>query len=163
MNLKSIILVIICSCAVIMIQSFVGLLCNSVYIPNLLITLVVIVGFRYGEVTGAICGFCIGLISASLWLEPLGITSFVMTLSGYAGGMLQRRIFLDRFVYCYITFVLLLLALALVGYSLTFMFYHYEAKIVMVHLFTDALVASICFTLYFRLLPHIRYEKSPVG
>ena len=163
MNLKSIILVIFCSFTVMMIQSFVGLLCNNVYIPNLLIALVVIVGFRFGEVPGAICGFFMGLASASLWLEPLGIISFVMTLSGYAGGILQRRIFLDRFVYCYITFVLLLVALALVGYSLTFMLYHYEAKIVMTHLFMDALVTSICFTVYFRLLPYIRYEKSTVG
>ncbi len=54
--------------------------------PDVLTVIAVALGLLGGGVVGAVCGFCLGLLTDSLLLQTLGVSSIVLLSVGYLAG-----------------------------------------------------------------------------
>jgi rod shape-determining protein MreD len=61
--------------------------------PDLVTLVVVCLAFLDGPTTGAISGFCGGLVVDALSMGPMGIGALVRTLTGFAAGFVERTVF----------------------------------------------------------------------
>jgi rod shape-determining protein MreD len=59
--------------------------------PNVLPSLVVVLGLLGGSLTGAVCGFSVGLLLDCLLIAPLGGGSLVLLTTGYLAGLFRER------------------------------------------------------------------------
>lgn len=59
--------------------------------PDVLPALVVALGLLGGSLTGAVCGFSVGLLLDCLLIAPLGGGSLVLLASGYLAGLFRER------------------------------------------------------------------------
>jgi rod shape-determining protein MreD len=59
--------------------------------PDLLPALVVALGLLGGSLTGAVCGFSVGLLLDCLLIVPLGGGSLVLLATGYLAGLFRER------------------------------------------------------------------------
>lgn len=59
--------------------------------PDLLPSLVVALGLLGGTLTGAVCGFSVGLLLDCLLIVPLGGGSLVLLSTGYLAGLFRER------------------------------------------------------------------------
>lgn len=59
--------------------------------PDLLPALVVVLGLLGGSLTGAVCGFSVGLLLDCLLIAPLGGGSLVLLATGYLAGLFRER------------------------------------------------------------------------
>ena len=55
-------------------------------IPNLMVLIVCVYGFFYGEKTGAVCGFFAGMLMDIFFGEMLGLNALIIMLIGYING-----------------------------------------------------------------------------
>jgi rod shape-determining protein MreD len=59
--------------------------------PDVLPSLVVVLGLFGGSLTGAVCGFSVGLLLDCLLIAPLGGGSLVLLATGYLAGLFRER------------------------------------------------------------------------
>jgi len=59
--------------------------------PDVLPSLVVVLGLLGGTMTGAVCGFSVGLLLDCLLIAPLGGGSLVLLTTGYLAGLFRER------------------------------------------------------------------------
>lgn len=59
--------------------------------PDVLPSLVVVLGLLGGTLTGAVCGFSVGLLLDCLLIVPLGGGSLVLLTAGYVAGLFRER------------------------------------------------------------------------
>ena len=59
--------------------------------PDILPSLVVVLGLLGGTLTGAVCGFFVGFLLDCLLIAPLGGGSLVLLGVGYAAGLFRER------------------------------------------------------------------------
>jgi rod shape-determining protein MreD len=59
--------------------------------PDVLPSLVVVLGLLGGTLTGAVCGFSVGLLLDCLLIAPLGGGSLVLLAVGYVAGLFRER------------------------------------------------------------------------
>jgi len=59
--------------------------------PDVLPSLVVVLGLFGGSLTGAVCGFSAGLLLDCLLIVPLGGGSLVLLATGYLAGLFRER------------------------------------------------------------------------
>lgn len=59
--------------------------------PDILPSLVVVLGLLGGTLTGAVCGFSVGFLLGCLLIAPLGGGSLVLLGVGYAAGLFRER------------------------------------------------------------------------
>jgi rod shape-determining protein MreD len=59
--------------------------------PDVLPALVVVLGLFGGSLTGAVCGFSVGLLLDCLLIAPLGGGSLVLLATGYLAGLFRER------------------------------------------------------------------------
>jgi rod shape-determining protein MreD len=59
--------------------------------PDVLPSLVVVLGLLGGTLTGAVCGFSVGLLLDCLLIVPLGGASLVLLSTGYLAGLFRER------------------------------------------------------------------------
>lgn len=59
--------------------------------PDVLPALVVALGLLGGSLTGAVCGFSVGLLLDCLLIAPLGGSSLVLLATGYLAGLFRER------------------------------------------------------------------------
>jgi rod shape-determining protein MreD len=59
--------------------------------PNVLPSLVVVLGLLGGTLAGAVCGFSVGLLLDCLLIAPLGGGSLVLLSAGYLAGLFRER------------------------------------------------------------------------
>jgi rod shape-determining protein MreD len=59
--------------------------------PDVLPSLVVVLGLLGGTLTGAVCGFSIGFLLDCLLIAPLGGSSLVLLATGYLAGLFRER------------------------------------------------------------------------
>lgn len=59
--------------------------------PDMLPSLVVVLGLLGGTMTGAVCGFSVGLLLDCLLIAPLGGGSLVLLTTGYLAGLFRER------------------------------------------------------------------------
>jgi rod shape-determining protein MreD len=59
--------------------------------PDVLPSLVVVLGLFGGSLTGAVCGFSVGFLLDCLLIVPLGGGSLVLLAAGYLAGLFRER------------------------------------------------------------------------
>lgn len=59
--------------------------------PDVLPSLVVVLGLLGGTLTGAVCGFSLGFLLDCLLIVPLGGGSLVLLATGYLAGLFRER------------------------------------------------------------------------
>jgi rod shape-determining protein MreD len=59
--------------------------------PDVMPSLVVVLGLLGGTLTGAVCGFSVGLLLDCLLIAPLGGGSLVLLTVGYLAGLFRER------------------------------------------------------------------------
>lgn len=59
--------------------------------PDVLPSLVVVLGLLGGSLTGAVCGFSVGLLLDCLLIAPLGGGALVLLSTGYLAGLFRER------------------------------------------------------------------------
>ena len=59
--------------------------------PDVLPSLVVVLGLFGGSLAGAVCGFSVGLLLDCLLIAPLGGGSLVLLATGYLAGLFRER------------------------------------------------------------------------
>jgi rod shape-determining protein MreD len=59
--------------------------------PDVLPSLVVVLGLLGGTLTGAVCGFWVGFLLDCLLIAPLGGGSLVLLATGYLAGLFRER------------------------------------------------------------------------
>jgi rod shape-determining protein MreD len=59
--------------------------------PDVVPALVVVLGLFGGSLTGAVCGFSVGLLLDCLLIAPLGGASLVLLATGYLAGLFRER------------------------------------------------------------------------
>jgi rod shape-determining protein MreD len=64
--------------------------------PDLLLVTLVVVALLRGAMFGAVCGFLAGLVVDTALLQPLGLTSLLLTLAGYWTGRYGETTGRDR-------------------------------------------------------------------
>ncbi|HWT89889.1 MAG TPA: rod shape-determining protein MreD [Solirubrobacterales bacterium] len=60
-------------------------------VPDVLPALAVALGLLGGSLTGAVCGFSVGLLLDCLLIAPLGGGSLVLLATGYLAGLFRER------------------------------------------------------------------------
>ena len=148
--MKHVVIIFLWFIVVVFSQIFIGLLFNNIYTPNLVLLLIIIIGYRFGEIEGSILGFIAGIITSLIWFEPMGISSFVFVVSGYLSAGLRNRLFLDKFWLCLISLFLLIFIVFLLGISFSFVLYNYTFKISFLSMTLDSILLSISFWTYIK-------------
>lgn len=64
-------------------------------VPNILLLVVVTLSFVEGPSAGAVAGFMAGLLLDLLSTGPVGAWALVLSITGYAGGMLSENLFAE--------------------------------------------------------------------
>jgi rod shape-determining protein MreD len=59
--------------------------------PDVLPSLVAVLGLLGGSMTGAVCGFSVGFLLDSLLIVPLGGGSLILLATGYLAGLFRER------------------------------------------------------------------------
>jgi rod shape-determining protein MreD len=59
--------------------------------PDVLPSLVAVLGLLGGTMTGAVCGFSVGFLLDCLLIAPLGGASLVLLATGYLAGLFRER------------------------------------------------------------------------
>lgn len=64
-------------------------------VPNFLVLVVITLSFVEGPSSGAVAGFIAGLLLDLLSTSPVGGWALVLSITGYAAGMLQENLFAE--------------------------------------------------------------------
>lgn len=62
---------------------------GSVWKPDLVVIIVLLIGKRFGSVAGSTTGFILGLVQDSLTTMPIGITALPKVMAGYSAGKMS--------------------------------------------------------------------------
>jgi len=114
--------------------------------PDLVLLVVVMIGFRYGPIMGVFCGFYTGLLQDIYAIETLGIEAFTKSMTGYLIGLINEK----RFLLTPMSKILLL-GLAIVIHDLiTYMFMGLNFGTITITLYSNTMPVLI-FTLLIAL------------
>jgi rod shape-determining protein MreD len=61
----------------------------GIWKPDVVLIVVLLIGKRFGSISGSTTGFILGLIQDSLTATPVGITALPKALAGYASGKMN--------------------------------------------------------------------------
>ena len=107
--------------------------------PDLVLIIVLLIGKRFGSISGSSAGFILGIIQDSLTGMPVGITALPKAFAGYASGK-TKPMRLEGTMY-YVWFVFLIL----VHEMIVFAFFQYKTDL------------SYTFLMYSRVFPNTIY------
>ena len=87
----NVIQMIILGLLAILIQAFfIPLIEIGVWRPDVVLLVVMYIGYRYGTIPGALTGFVLGVIQDALSPLPLGITSLANSVIGFSAGQVKQ-------------------------------------------------------------------------
>ncbi len=89
--------------------------------PDLLLLALIGIALLRGSVTGAVAGFCGGLVLDVLTLDTLGVTSLVLALAGYWTGRYGETTGRERAHAALLAVVVVTVLAAMLGYGLHFL------------------------------------------
>jgi len=111
----------------------------SVWRPDLVLVIVLLIGKRFGATGGSSAGFFLGIIQDSLSGMPVGITAFPKVLLGYFSGKGKNlRLSVSM---TYVWFILLIFVHEMITYA----FFRYKTDL------------SYLYLLYSRIFPNTVY------
>ena len=102
---------------------FVPIIEIGVWRPDIVLLAVLYIGYRYGVIPGILSGFILGLIQDSMSPLPLGTTSFVNSLIGFAAGQIRQ------FKLAYNARILATVILILAQGCIFFFFYQFNSEV----------------------------------
>ena len=132
-------LLFIIICAFLLQTYLVPVLEINVWRPDLIIIIVLFIGYKYGALTATLSGFVLGIFQDSLSASPIGISSFANCIVGFLAGSFRE--YKMKSNTAYLTTILLLL---LHGF-LFYLIYHVK---------TEATYTYLIFT---RIFPNTIY------
>jgi rod shape-determining protein MreD len=80
---------------------------NNIWRPDLIVIVVLFIGYKYGAMTATLAGFLLGIFQDSLSANPIGISSLANSIVGFMAGSFRE--FKIKSNTAYLTTVLLLL------------------------------------------------------
>ncbi|MBD3223489.1 MAG: rod shape-determining protein MreD [Caldithrix sp.] len=111
----------------------------SVWQPDFVLVIVLLMGMRFGSIGGSSAGLILGFIQDALSPLPVGITALPKVIAGYAAGKM-RSIGLEGTMY-YLWFVILILVHEIIVY----LFFQYISEL------------SFGYLIYSRVFPNTIY------
>lgn len=94
----------------------------NVWRPDLIIIVVLYIGYKYGALAATLSGFFLGIFQDSLSASPVGISSFVNCIVGFLAGSFREYKFKSNTAY-----LLTILLLLLHGF-LFYLIYHVKTE-----------------------------------
>jgi rod shape-determining protein MreD len=76
--------------AIIIQAFFIPLIEIGVWRPDIVLLVVLYIGYRYGMISGALTGFALGIIQDALSPLPIGITSLANSIIGFSAGQVRQ-------------------------------------------------------------------------
>jgi len=111
----------------------------NIWRPDLIIIIVLFIGYKYGAISATLVGFVLGIFQDSLSVSPIGISSFANCIIGFLAGSIREYKMKSNTAYLFTILLLLLHG---------FLFY------LIYHLKTEATFAYFVFT---RIFPNTIY------
>ena len=88
---SSIFYMVIIGLAALLLQAFfVPLIEIGVWRPDVVLLVVLYIGYRYGIIPGILSGFLLGILQDSMSPLPLGISSLANSIIGFAAGQIRQ-------------------------------------------------------------------------
>lgn len=125
--------------AVIIQSVFVPFIEINVWRPDMVLVVVLLIGKRFGAVSGSTSGFLLGVLQDSLTAMPMGITALPKAIAGYAAGK-TKSLHLEGAMY-YVWFVVFIFVHEIIFYA----FFQYKTDV------------SYAYLLYSRVFPNTIY------
>lgn len=119
---------------------FVPVIVINVWRPDLILIVLLFIGYKYGAVSATLVGFFLGIFQDSLSVSPVGISSFANCVVGFLAGSIRDYKLKSNTAYLF-TIILLLIH--------GFLFY------LIYHVKTDATYTYFIFT---RIFPNTIYS-----
>ena len=132
-------LLFIIFCAFLLQTYLVPVLEINVWRPDLIIIIVLFIGYKYGALPATLAGFVLGIFQDSLSASPIGISSFANCIVGFLAGSFRE--YKMKSNTAYLTTILLLL---LHGF-LFYLIYHVKTE------------ASYTYLIFTRIFPNTIY------
>lgn len=132
-------IVLIIVCAFLLQIYFVPVIEINIWRPDLILIIILLIGHKYGPLTGTIVGFILGIFQDSLSASPIGISSFANCIIGFlAGSIREYKMKLNT------TYLFTILLLLLHGF-LFYMIYHIKTE------------ATYTYFIFTRIFPNTIY------
>ena len=136
---------------------FIPLIQIVVWRPDLILLLILYIGYSYGVVQGTLAGFILGIFQDSLSPVPIGISSLANFIVGFlAGQTRQLKLSLNAKI-------LLSILLILVHGSLYFLLYQFKTEATYFYLLVTRVFPNTVYTFIIGLLISLffrpRYES----
>ena len=80
----------------------------NIWRPDLILIIILFIGYKYGAISATIAGFILGIFQDSLSVSPVGISSFANCTVGFLAGSIREYKFKSNTAYLFTILLLLL-------------------------------------------------------
>ena len=139
-------LAIVSIVAMILQISFIPMIEIGAWRPDLILLVVIFIGFRYGSTNGIIAGFILGALQDSFSPHPVGISAFADTIVGFLSGQMRQL------KLAYNTRSLAFILLILIQTSLFFLIYQIQTDVSYLYLIATRVFPNTLYTFLIAIL-----------
>lgn len=126
-------------CAFLLQTYLVPVLEINIWRPDLILIVILFVGYKYGALSATLVGFVLGIFQDSLSASPVGISSFANCVIGFLAGSIREYKFKSNTAYLFTILLILLHGL------LFFMIYQFKTE------------TNFTYLIYARVFPNTIY------
>jgi rod shape-determining protein MreD len=133
---------------------FVPLIEISIWRPDIILLLIIYIGFYYGAIPGTLTGFIIGIFQDAMSPIPVGMTSLANCVIGFSAGQVKQfKLALNAKVVAALVLIL--------GHGLIFyLVYRYKSEATYVHLIFSRVFPNTIYTFILGLIFSIFFSSS---
>jgi rod shape-determining protein MreD len=95
-------------CAFLLQTYLVPVLEINIWRPDLIVIIVLFIGYKYGAISATLAGFILGIFQDSLSASPIGISSFANCIVGFLAGSIREYKFKSNTAYLFTILLVLL-------------------------------------------------------
>lgn len=99
---------IIIICAFLLQTYLVPVIEINIWRPDLVLIIILFIGYKYGALSATIVGFMLGIFQDSLSVSPIGISSFANCVIGFLAGSIREYKFKSNTAYLFTILLILL-------------------------------------------------------
>jgi rod shape-determining protein MreD len=111
----------------------------NIWRPDLILIVILFIGYKYGAVSATLAGFVLGIFQDSLSVSPVGISSFANCITGFLAGSIREYKFKSNTAYLFTILLILLHGL------LFYMLYQFKTE------------TTYTYLIYSRVFPNTIY------
>jgi rod shape-determining protein MreD len=134
--------------------SFIPMIEIGAWRPDLIILVVIFIGFRYGTTQGIIAGFILGVLQDSFSPHPVGISAFADTIVGFLAGQVRQL------KLAYNIRILALIILILIQTGLFFLIYQLQTDVGYLYLVATRVFPNTLYTFLIAILLSIFFRDQ---